>query len=64
MSFRFFFFFFIFGRRVIDNFLPTANLGEIGHHQHHGKIEGDKPNQNADVGVPIGKVVPILLILL
>lgn len=42
----------------------TARFGEICHHQNHGEIERDKTDENADIAMPMSKIIAILLILL
>lgn len=42
----------------------TGRFGEIGHHQNHGEIECDKADENANIAMPMGKLIAILLKLL
>jgi hypothetical protein len=36
---------------------------EIGYCNDHGKIKGNKPYENANIGVAVSKVISVLLIL-
>jgi hypothetical protein len=46
--------------------LPSlaAHFSEIGYHQDHSEVKSDKPNENANVPMPIRKLIAILQVLL